>query len=117
MATMKCQSCNGVYESLGPDDVPYTHACGPVTRVAIERGGVAQLVDLAAVRDTDVLTVQRNGAEVQVSVKETQPDDVRIGDVTAPRPNARNENWDPKAYPVKGVWPTKAAGLGAVAIG
>lgn len=70
MARLRCISCQGEYDDVGADGVPYFHACPPIARVRIRRDGQALTVDLA-----DLL-----------------PTDERIADVTRERPDRRDEN-------------------------
>lgn len=92
MSAMKCTACGGVYQTIGADNVPYVHVCGPVTCVAIARAGVAGIVPLTKVQPGDVVQVQRGSAVVAVAVKDVQAGDVRIGDVLVERANKRDEN-------------------------
>lgn len=116
MAAMQCSSCGGTYASPSADGVPYFHACPPVVQVPVTRAGVAQLVALPDVRPDDVVTVTRAGKVQAVTVADVQDGDTRAPSVTAPRPNARDENV--MIVKVGGVAQAvpKAAGLGAVVI-
>jgi hypothetical protein len=58
----QCLSCQGTYEPLSADGVPYFHVCSPITAVRVERNGREMLVELAALKDTDVVRAQRAGA-------------------------------------------------------
>ena len=109
----QCTACGGVYEPLGADGVAYYHVCPPVTRVPVLRAGVAQLVDLAAVKLVDVVVVQRAGAKVQVAVALLAPGDVRLGDVHVERPDHRDETIVPAVVAGVVVGVPKAGGAGA----
>lgn len=93
MATMQCNSCGGVYETLQRDGLLYYHACPPIQRARVERLGVQIDVDLA---------------------------DVGIGDKVielfdAEHPNKRDENVIQVPTPEgKLVSRAKSEGLGAV---
>lgn len=89
---MKCMTCGGVYEPIGPDKVPYTHVCGPVLCVAVTRDGVAGLTPLTLVQPGDLVQVQRGAAVISVPFKDVQADDHRVGDVHLERSNKRDEN-------------------------
>ncbi len=94
MAT-KCRSCGGVYQPMQLDGSSYAHVCPRVRHVRVLRDGKTQLVPLAELQPSDVVTVLRNLQRVQTSVALMEELDVRFGDVDRPRPNARNENPDP----------------------
>jgi hypothetical protein len=92
MARVRCNSCQGEYDDVSEDGVPYFHACPPVLRVRVTRDGQAQTVDLADVRPTDTVLVRRGDQELEVPAGELQRDDVRVGDVTRERADRRDEN-------------------------
>lgn len=87
----RCLSCGGTYDPISADGVPYFHVCPPITAVRAERNGKPVLVELAALRDSDVVNVQRDGAIVSVAIKAIQADDLRLGDTPIERPNKRDE--------------------------
>lgn len=89
---VKCLSCGGVYDPVSQGGGRYYHACPPIIRVAVERDGAAQLVDLADVKSTDVIAVQRAGAAVKVAVADVKADDMRLGDTFVERADKRDEN-------------------------
>src|SRR4051812_17826362 len=118
MTTMQCNSCGGTYSPIGDDGVPYAHACPPVTRVAVTRGGKALRVDLVDVQPTDVIKVLRDEKVIDVAVADAAADDVRQGDVAVARANKRDEN--PVTVIVNGKPVSKpraeGAGVSAVAV-
>lgn len=91
MAT-QCQTCFGVYESFGADGLPYFHVCPPVTCAVVKRDGRVGLVPLRRLLPTDIVRVQRGATVVPVAIADLLPDDQRLGDVSVPRPNGRDEN-------------------------
>ena len=91
MGAFRCNSCLGEYDDVLADGTEYYHACAPVPRVSVERGGVPLVVDLPAVLPTDTVLVLRVRARVWTLVSDLQPDDVRLNDVAAPRAQARDE--------------------------
>jgi hypothetical protein len=92
MARLRCNTCQGEYDDVSDDGVPYFHACPPVTRVRVKRDGEASTVDLGDVRPTDTVRVRRGDQELEVRVDELQRDDQRVGDVTRERLDRRDEN-------------------------
>ena len=88
----RCNTCGGEYEDRGADGMLYFHVCPPITRVRVKRDGEAQTVDLADLRDTDLVRVLRNNEPIETLHREIQPGDQRLGDVTRERPQARDEN-------------------------
>ena len=62
---------------------------------ALIRAGADLVVPLASVRASDLVDVDRAGAKVRVRADAIQPGDLRLGDTSLPRPNARDENIDP----------------------
>lgn len=91
MAT-QCTTCGGIYEPVGADGCAYFHTCPPITYAAVVRNGKAGLVSIQKLAADDLITVERDGAAVQIAAGNMLPGDVRLGDVSRPRPNARNEN-------------------------
>src|SRR2546425_512952 len=89
---VRCNACGGTYEPMLGDGTRYFHACPPVTRRHVQRAGVWQDVPLDQVQPTDTVTVLRAGASVPVLVSAIAKDDAIVGDTTAPRPGARDEN-------------------------
>lgn len=59
MATMQCNTCEGVYESVLPDGMLYFHSCPPVELVTVERDGDKLDVPRADVLDTDKVLSSR----------------------------------------------------------
>jgi hypothetical protein len=73
---LRCKTCRGEYEPLGPDGMPYYHACPPLlTGVVVARGG----------------------AVVTVPPQALQAGEVELDRTYGPRPNARDENANPAA--------------------
>lgn len=87
----ECRACGGVYEPMGADGVAYYHACPPIVKVPVLRGGASRLVDLGSARPDDVVVVRRGDRKVRIPVQDAQPDDVRLGDVHEERPDRRDE--------------------------
>jgi len=88
----RCNTCGGEYDELTTDGMLYFHVCPPITRVRVIRDGQDQRVDLAELRATDRVRVRRDGATVEINADQMQPGDERIGDVTRPRADHRDEN-------------------------
>lgn len=88
----QCLACLGTYEPVSKDGSLYFHACPPLARARVRRAAVWQMVAIADVQPTDEVEIDRAGVKLTVLVAAVQKDDVRIGDDTAPRPNARDEN-------------------------
>jgi len=89
---VKCNACGATYEPVLADGTRYFHACAPATRRRVMRAGAPMDVPLDQVQPTDTITVLRAGAPVPVLVSAIAKDDVIVGDTTAPRPGARDEN-------------------------
>lgn len=70
MATMKCITCGGVYETEQSRGARYFHACPP-----IERARVVRL-----------------GATIDVNTKDVQPTDTVLKLFNVPMADARDEN-------------------------
>ena len=87
----RCKTCGGIYESTLDDGSEYYHVCPPITMVAVQRDGQTQRVPLADLRPTDNVRVLRKTGLVTVLASDVQPDDQRIGDSDAERPNKRDE--------------------------
>lgn len=92
MARLQCPACDGIYRDVLADGTRYFHTCPPIVSARVQRLGAWHVVPLADVQPTDVIRVQRGRAVVETTVLLMQPDDQRLDDRTAPRPNARNEN-------------------------
>ena len=93
----RCNECRGEYDDASPDGVPYAHVCPPITRVKVKRDGQPRRVDLADLRDTDLIRVQRGDQAIEILVSAMQPGDVRLDDVSVDRPagDRRDETADP----------------------
>lgn len=92
MARMQCRTCEGVYETVQRDGVQYFHACPPLSHVRVTRAGVERDVPHSDLRPTDLITVQRAGAVVELPALAAQPGDQRLGDTFIDRPDKRDEN-------------------------
>lgn len=116
MAT-QCKACNGVYEALSADNVPYAHVCPPRSLVHVKRAGAWTDIDLASLAKTDTVIVRRGDVLFSVFVSDAQGGDVRVGDTTVERSNKRDENPDiTRAAAKDGTRPMKAAGAGVQAV-
>lgn len=87
MATRRCNSCDGTYETVLADGTRYFHACPPIHRARVRRGLVEQVVDLADVLPTDdrlaeVFVARLNHRDENVQVVGT---DTSGSAVTAPK--------------------------------
>ena len=116
MSRKRCESCQGEYHDVGADGMLYFHVCPPITRVQVTRGGSVRTVDLADLQPTDTVTVQRGRNQVAILVSALQADDVRVGDTTGARPEARDENTAPVGGTLEGRRRIKAPGRGATTI-
>lgn len=116
MPTCQCESCGGTFASVVPDGLEYYHACPPITRVRVKRGAAWVEVPLVAVLPTDTIEVRRAGVVVETTVALVQPDDVRLGDTIAERPDRRDEHVVPRRDPAE-PRRIKAEGLGVTPMG
>lgn len=124
MSRLRCNACLGEYDDVSADGIAYTHACPPLTRATVKRGGNWIAADLGAVLPTDTVKVVRGRVMVETLVTDVQPDDVRVGDVQVTRPpeDHRDENVT-AAPPVSSGGstpsrrPIKSVGKGATKIG
>lgn len=114
--TRQCNACQGIYETVSADGVPYFHVCAPISAVAVERNGKAILVPVAAVQPADVITVIRAGKATPIRADAIQADDQRVGDVAIERPNKRDETPVPEIVNGKRTSRPAAEGAGAIAI-
>lgn len=88
----RCNACGGEYEELTAEGLLYFHSCPPITRVRVIRNGQDQRVDLADLQPSDVVSIVREGEQLEIAVSELRAGDQRIGDVTRERPDRRDEN-------------------------
>jgi hypothetical protein len=116
MARRRCNACNGEYEDIGLDNMPYFHACPPVTVARVTRAGRSQTVPVSDVRATDQIVVLRNNQQTTIAAGDIQPTDTRIGDELAPRANARDENSALIGGEVEGTRRIRRIGAGATTL-
>ena len=109
-----CKACSGTYEPIGADGIRYFHTCPPLTVVTVEREGAAVTVSLIDLLDSDLRTVRRDGKSQKVAKPDLLPGDVIEGYAQIARPGHRDENIKIGA---NGKAVAKDEGLGVVTSG
>lgn len=89
---VQCNTCKGEYDTMTADGLTYYHVCPPVTAVrATRQDGSKALVAIEKLSPVDTIRVRRGDAIVETQVSAILPDDVRVDELTLPRPNTRDE--------------------------
>lgn len=89
---VECVACGGRYEPISGNSIRYFHVCPPKTLQWVKRNGAPLEVDLADVRETDIVPITRNGVRQDLPSRDVAADDVLIGRRDVPRDGHRNEN-------------------------
>lgn len=94
MAFLRCKTCGGEYEDLGPDGMAYYHVCPPLS-VSEMKDAIAQQALPLTKRQLKALTDAR-AADDMFEVKAGEPTraDLVLSSFVIERPQARNENVD-----------------------
>jgi hypothetical protein len=92
MARVRCNACNGEYDTVDGRGIPYFHACPPLTLVRVIRLGAEQDIPLADLQPSDQVTVINKDGKRLARADAMQPDDERDSDRYVERADARDEN-------------------------
>jgi hypothetical protein len=103
MATVRCVTCGGVYDTTLPDGSAYYHACPPRTRLRIRAAdGTRQVVDGRVIVETD--DDGRGGTVVRLEFDPPLPAGATyLGDVTEERRDKRDETVQRRSDPTPGT--------------
>lgn len=93
---VECQTCRGHYDTVLPDGSEYYHVCPPLSAWEV-RAAIAAGASPLTPAQTAALTKADNPKPDPVTAIAPPPGgDGYLQSLALPRPNARNENVDPK---------------------
>ena len=92
---VECQSCHGTYDTLSADQVPYYHACPPLSVVEIRAAIAAGPSPLSKAQAAALATADALPIPQVNNAPGVPPGDAYLATLTLERPNKRDENIDP----------------------
>lgn len=98
MTTLKCKACGGTFHPTQPDGSRYFHVCGALSagekRAALDAG----TLQLSARQMAQLVDARARDAELTAIGQESHAEDLFWTATPIARPNARNENVDPRKW-------------------